>query len=206
MDPNATNYNPNATTVGLDAEGNSICTYDVCNTCAYDEVCINDVCEKVAPVETLLPKVYIDTENQATIKQKTEGYINGLVTVVGGTSIKSGAAIQGLDSLVMEIRGRGNSTWYFHPKKPYQMKLAEKAKFLDMPNDKKWLFLAEYSDKTMLRNTMAMEMGYTAAHWTGRQKENLLKYTSMVNTTEPITSLKKSKKNQIALISETMAT
>ena len=198
MDPNATNYNPNATTVGLDAEGNSICTYDVCNTCAYDEVCINDVCEKVAPVETLLPKVYIDTENQATIKQKTEGYINGLVTVVGGTSIKSGAAIQGLDSLVMEIRGRGNSTWYFHPKKPYQMKLAEKAKFLDMPNDKKWLFLAEYSDKTMLRNTMAMEMGYTSSlDWTPEGEFAEVYINGEYNGTYNITQKVEEKSNRV---------
>jgi beta-glucanase (GH16 family) len=198
MDPNATNYNPNATTAGLDAEGNSICTYDVCNTCAYDEVCINDVCEKVAPVETLLPKVYIDTENQATIKQKTEGYINGLVTVVGGTSIKSGAAIQGLDSLVMEIRGRGNSTWYFHPKKPYQMKLAEKAKFLDMPNDKKWLFLAEYSDKTMLRNTMALEMGYgSSLDWTPEGEFAEVYINGEYNGTYNITQKVEEKSNRV---------
>lgn len=29
-----------------------------------------------------------------------------------------------------------------------------------MPKDKKWIFLAEYSDKTMLRNVAAFEMGY----------------------------------------------
>jgi len=36
-----------------------------------------------------------------------------------------------------------------------------------MPEDKKWLFLAEYSDKTMLRNTIAFEMGYIShLDWT----------------------------------------
>jgi hypothetical protein len=38
---------------------------------------------------------------------------------------------------------------------------------LNMPSKKKWLFLAEYSDKTMLRNTMSFEMGYLSnLEWT----------------------------------------
>ena len=36
-----------------------------------------------------------------------------------------------------------------------------------MPEDKKWIFLAEYSDKTMLRNTTVFEMGYISdLDWT----------------------------------------
>jgi len=47
------------------------------------------------------------------------------------------------------------------------MKLEDKQEFLDMPNDKKWLFLAEYSDKTMLRNSIVFEMGYLSSlDWT----------------------------------------
>ena len=66
----------------------------------------------------------------------------------------------------MKIRGRGNSTWG-HPKKPFQMKLSDKSSFLGMPSDKKWLFLAEYSDKSLLRNTIAFELGYISnLEWT----------------------------------------
>ena len=47
------------------------------------------------------------------------------------------------------------------------MKLDDKSTFLDMPSKKKWLFLAEYSDKTMLRNTISFEMGYLSnLEWT----------------------------------------
>ena len=47
------------------------------------------------------------------------------------------------------------------------MKLDDKGEFLGMPNDKKWLFLAEYADKTMLRNKIAYEMGYISnLDWT----------------------------------------
>jgi hypothetical protein len=70
----------------------------------------------------------------------------------------------------MEIRGRGNSTWG-NPKKPYQMKLDSKEKFLDMPKQKKWIFLAEYSDKSLLRNTVAFELGYLSTlDWTPKSE------------------------------------
>lgn len=58
-----------------------------------------------------------------------------------------------------KIRGRGNSTWYFHEKKPYQLKFDEKTSLFGLPEDKKWIFLAEHSDKTLLRNRLAFEMG-----------------------------------------------
>ena len=72
-----------------------------------------------------------------------------------------------LDEMAMKIRGRGNSTWFLHPKKPFQMKLDDKKEFLGMPNHKKWLFLAEYSDKSLLRNTIVFEMVYISnLDWT----------------------------------------
>jgi hypothetical protein len=47
------------------------------------------------------------------------------------------------------------------------MKLSDKAEMLGMPADKKWLFLAEYFDKTMLRNRAAFELGYLSSlDWT----------------------------------------
>ena len=90
-----------------------------------------------------------------------EEYVTGTVSVDGGRNIPDMAATP------IEIRGRGNSTWGLHPKKPYQMKFSSKEEFLGMPEDKKWLFLAEYSDKTMLRNTTVFEMGYISnLDWT----------------------------------------
>ena len=55
------------------------------------------------------------------------------------------------------IRGRGNSTWTF-PKKPFRLRLSEKTGFLGMPADKDWILLANYSDKTLMRNSLAFEM------------------------------------------------
>ena len=66
----------------------------------------------------------------------------------------------------IKIRGRGNSTWDM-PKKSYQFKLEEKHNLFNFPEDKKWLMLANYSDKTMLRNALAFELGYLSKlDWT----------------------------------------
>ena len=108
---------------------------------------------------TGLPIVYINTTNFSGIDSK-ENYVTGTISVDGGRNIPDMAATP------IEIRGRGNSTWG-HPKKPYQMKFSTKEEFLGMPEDKKWIFLAEYSDKTMLRNSTAFEMGYISnLDWT----------------------------------------
>jgi len=108
---------------------------------------------------TGLPIVNITTDNFVSIDSKDD-YVTGTVSVDGGRHISD------MDAMTMEIRGRGNSTWQ-HPKKPYQMKLESKEEFLDMPKDKKWIFLAEYSDKSLLRNTTAFELGYLSGlDWT----------------------------------------
>ena len=101
---------------------------------------------------TGLPVINLTTDNGNAITNRDD-YTTGTVSVFGN------GVVSDLDKMTMEIRGRGNSTWGM-PKKPYQMKLSSKREFLDMENDKKWLFLAEYADKTMLRNRIAYEMGY----------------------------------------------
>lgn len=62
----------------------------------------------------------------------------------------------------IEIRGRGNSSWDF-PKKPYKIKLVTKAKLLGMNEDRDWILLANYADKTLLRN----ELGFALSRLIG---------------------------------------
>ena len=57
------------------------------------------------------------------------------------------------------IRGRGNSTWEWYPKKPYRLKLDEKAEILGLAADKDWVLLANYRDPTHLMNTFVFGMG-----------------------------------------------
>ncbi|WP_250525619.1 CotH kinase family protein [Caballeronia sp. GAWG2-1] len=56
------------------------------------------------------------------------------------------------------IKGHGNSTWTAD-KKPYRLKLDSKASFFGLPKDKNWILLANYFDKTLLRNRTAFELG-----------------------------------------------
>jgi len=173
-----------------------------CDSCAYNEVCNGSVCEQISTVSSDLPVVYINTENQELINS-TDVYVLGTVTVESGFSVKGDSLLSGLDSLSMKIRGRGNSTWVTHPKKPYQMKLDDKAEFLGMPNDKKWLFLAEHSDKTMLRNAIALEMGYASTlDWTPLGEFAEVYINGLYNGTYFITQKVEEKSNRVDIGNE----
>ena len=102
---------------------------------------------------TGLPIVYIATDGNVAIDSKDDE-VDGFFSIDGVRNFEVFEASE------MEIRGRGNSTWYLHPKKPYQMKLSDKAEVLGMPKDKKWIFLAEHSDKTLMRNKIAFDLGH----------------------------------------------
>ncbi|GAA2749847.1 fibronectin type III domain-containing protein [Amnibacterium kyonggiense] len=64
------------------------------------------------------------------------------------------------------IKGHGNSTWPL-PKKPYKIKLDAKAGLLGMATNKHWVLLADYKDRTHLRNDVALYLGkQTSMAWT----------------------------------------
>ncbi len=58
----------------------------------------------------------------------------------------------------LDIRGRGNSTWGM-PKKPYRVRLTTAAELLGMPANRHWALLANYADKTLLRNDLVFDLG-----------------------------------------------
>ncbi len=67
-----------------------------------------------------------------------------------------------------KIRGRGNSTWNWYPKKPYRIKLDASASFLGMAPNKDWVLLADYRDVTHMMNLtgfyLAKELGLPHAN------------------------------------------
>jgi len=106
---------------------------------------------KVKLVYTGLPLVYVYTQGAAPILNK-EDYVSGTVRIYPNedtTAVYSGE---------MGIRGRGNSTWTF-PKKPYRIKLGTAASLLGIPSDKDWVLLANYADKSLMRNSLAYHLG-----------------------------------------------
>ena len=113
------------------------------------------------PEITNIPTVVIHTVNAEDIVVK-EKYLKGIVSVIseGGTKIYT-------DSL--DVRGRGNASWGFE-KKPYRMKLYNKASLLGLPaKEKNWTLINNYGDKTLMRNFLAFdlsrrfELAYTPA-------------------------------------------
>ena len=100
---------------------------------------------------TGLPVLWIDTDNGVDITSK-ENYVRAKFKLVENVVTRSvGETIE--DSL--SIKGRGNATWTAYPKKPYRLKLDKKYSLLGEPEDKAWVLLANYSDKTFLRNRLA---------------------------------------------------
>lgn len=102
-------------------------------------------------VTQLPPTVVIDTAGGAPILDK-ENYVQAQLTM-GAT-----AAFPQALNLSTRIRGRGNSTWNME-KKPYRLKFDNKSKVLGMTSDKDWALLANHTDKSMLRNAVALCLG-----------------------------------------------
>ena len=111
-----------------------------------------------------IPVIHIKTKNSAPILNKKD-YVDGTITISDPEKLYSDVAEL---SAEMGIRGRGNSTWSF-PKKPWKVKLKEKASLLGMPADKEWALLANYADRTLVRNIVAMKLSEICGFsWTPR--------------------------------------
>ncbi|MDE6017295.1 MAG: CotH kinase family protein [Muribaculaceae bacterium] len=70
-----------------------------------------------------------------------------------------------------QMKGRGNSTWQY-PKKPYAIKLDKKSEVLGMPKHKRWCLLANWLDRTNIRNEVSLEIGrrLSGLEWTPKGK------------------------------------
>lgn len=111
-----------------------------------------------------IPVVRIQTAGGAGIYDKTN-YVRGTITVSDPEKLYSDVEEF---TASMGIRGRGNSTWGW-PKKPWKVKLDEKSEILGMPADKEWVLLANYADRTLLRNIVAMKLSEICGFsWTPR--------------------------------------
>ena len=108
---------------------------------------------------TGLPIVRIDTKGQSVDRRDT--WVEGAtmrIELPDGTVNYEGP---------LSLKGRGNGTWSETDKKPYALRLDEKSKILGMHKQKRWCLLANYKDRTLLRND--------AAFWISRHTE--LPYT-----------------------------
>jgi CotH kinase protein len=102
------------------------------------------------PVAQALPTLWLFSTDGIAITSK-ETYLPGTFRIVaadGKTVLQEGGT---------EVRGRGNSTWAM-PKKPYRLKLASSTALMGMPANRHWVLLANYADKTLMRNDVTFEL------------------------------------------------
>lgn len=104
---------------------------------------------------TGLPIIWVDTEDRQEIKSKEE-YLNATFKLTQDIITRSAGETIVKDVLV---KGRGNYTWTYYPKKPYRLKFHEKVSLLDEAKDKSWVLLANYRDKAMLNNMTSFYLG-----------------------------------------------
>ena len=114
---------------------------------------IDPLHDKVIPSNFRIPTVHITTEGGKPIDSKQD-YVKASFRFEDPSRFYTDE-----ESLEVtgRIKGRGNTTWGM-PKKPWRIKLDEKTRVFSRWGNKDWILLANYSDKTLLRNIMAMEI------------------------------------------------
>jgi len=126
---------------------------------------LQQVAGKLPPALTTLPELRITTKDAAPILSK-EVYVDATFALTNPAISNDPVALNG------KIRGRGHSTWD-QPKKPYKVQFtndasyAKVADFLGMKKNRNWALLADYLDRSLLRNKLAYSLGNTAAFTDG---------------------------------------
>lgn len=102
-------------------------------------------------VNTGLPVCYITTDNGEPVTSRTE-YASAVMR------IELNGQLLFEDSL-LNIRGRGHSSWTDSPKHPYRLKFSRKAPVLGMAANKHFVLLSNYFDKSLMRAAIGFRIG-----------------------------------------------
>ena len=101
-------------------------------------------------------------------KDPSDDTPNGTVTIYDADGTINLDSVEGLTRL------RGNTTMDY-PKKPFAIKLADKAEVLGMPKHKRWVLLANWKDKSLMRNHIALGVARIFSEQLGGAKKDALK-------------------------------
>ena len=97
-----------------------------------------------------VPRIVIETENRQAIKDR-ETEIPAKLQIWGEKESES-------EIMDLTIRGRGNTSWTDVPKKSYKIEFEKKQSVLGMPKDKDWALIANYYDKSLMRNFISYRL------------------------------------------------
>jgi len=101
-----------------------------------------------------IPVLYITTDGNQPIDSK-DVYVDAVATLL--TYDENNVASTVFSRRPLQIRGRGNSTWWM-PKKPYRIKFDEKTAMFTDYEAKDWVLLANFADQTLIRNYLAYKL------------------------------------------------
>lgn len=104
-----------------------------------------------------IPAVFIDTESGTAEQINT----NKEIKEPGHISVLEADGTVSFDYPLTYVKGRGNTSYTEFEKKPYQIKLPESVPFLGMQSAKRWVFISNSADPTLLRNALSRNL---AAH------------------------------------------
>ena len=111
-------------------------------------------CGKLRIMQSDLGCIYLSTEKYGLDRLDMNRYLvetgNALMLDKDGTIVYSGE--------IEKLTSRGNSSWDYSQKKPYNLKLPRKADLYGMGKAKKWALVSNCLDHSMLRNKAAEEM------------------------------------------------
>jgi len=102
-----------------------------------------------------IPVVNIETDGGTDVLAK-EDYQNAVISIdaIGRYGFED------VYDTEVTIRGRGNSTWKNYDKKPYRIHFPTDVSIFDLPAGKDWVLLANYTDKSLMRNRIANEIAH----------------------------------------------
>ena len=104
----------------------------------------------------VIPTVFLTTDNPDTLLT-AGGFSDKTFREPGACKIMDADGTLEYDGRLSYVRIRGNST-RFVPKKPFQIKLAQKTPLFGMRSNKTWILLANYADKSLIRTTIALDL------------------------------------------------
>ncbi len=108
-----------------------------------------------------LPIISLYTDSGKSIESKFD-YVHGYLSV--DTANSSEYYGYSRKSVPLNVRGRGNASWWQSDKKSYRIKLDSKEPLLGLEANKDWVLVPNYYDKTLIRNAVAHKMASVMEH------------------------------------------
>lgn len=102
-----------------------------------------------------IPVVSINTLGNQPINSKDE-YISATLSMTGFNEANESVPL--IVNASLQIRGRGNSSWFSFPKKSYRIKFDDRTAFLTTYKERDWVLISNFADQTLIRNYLAYNL------------------------------------------------